>query len=676
MTSSTTYTMDLRNRDEQDQRTLAVLNSSVQMSLSALSNWVGDLVPGAIESIFGHSSALPIHNSHTPNSPIDTSIWDSIQTAWQQGDFTKLPAIEILSAAELNQANGAYAASTDTIYLSAEFLQVHASNPGTIAPVLLEEIGHYVDAQINISDTLGDEGAHFAAVVQGIELSAETLAAIQSENDITTLQLDGETVTVENSEPYAGGNWEQLQAGLTTFLTKLEQALNERVLNTDLPLIGQNLQSLVNLFQQVNEEISQHLSGLDDTSTAAQVQQALFDIFGPNGVGWLEDSEGQLATDMSAIAVTELTDDVRFNVSLGYMPDAIANIALENDLGLPGLQLSVEGEAQANLDFNLNLGFGVNTTDGFYLDTSATEDVSLGLAISTPGLEVTTGALGLLDFIIRDEAADDGDDSDPTLIQTVFALDLGDDALTLANLSSLNATDLATVSVEGDAQINLNLEANLGTSVLPSIDTDLNIAWNLNTGTPENPEAPIVLGTAPSVSFNNAQLNLGSFFNNFVSPIFGQVQNVTNTFPIKPLTDVLQTRIPVLDDLGRNFLDVTGGITGGPDNEVTFVDVIKWLNPEASTDYISALSAFSELANSVPTGGDLSIDLGGFTLGGGGDIRDQGFSLNQGTVDNVAIIDSVTNQLEGLLGEDVSEGIGEAIAVAQNFFDNPDEKCR
>jgi hypothetical protein len=37
----------------------------------------------------------------------------------------------------------------------------------TIAAVLLEEIGHFVDSKINLADTPGDEGAVFSAIVRG-----------------------------------------------------------------------------------------------------------------------------------------------------------------------------------------------------------------------------------------------------------------------------------------------------------------------------------------------------------------------------------------------------------------------------------------------------------------------------------------------------------------------------
>jgi aerobic-type carbon monoxide dehydrogenase small subunit (CoxS/CutS family) len=60
--------------------------------------------------------------------------------------------------------------------------------------VLLEEIGHFIDAQINSSDTPGDEGQLFSALVRGEVLTEEQIAAIQGENDAATITVDGQAI--------------------------------------------------------------------------------------------------------------------------------------------------------------------------------------------------------------------------------------------------------------------------------------------------------------------------------------------------------------------------------------------------------------------------------------------------------------------------------------------------
>jgi hypothetical protein len=79
-----------------------------------------------------------------------------LRLQWLSGDFSQLPQIEILDSSILGNANGAYASSNNQIYLSANFLTT--STAEAISAVLLEEIGHFIDAHINLSDSAGDEG--------------------------------------------------------------------------------------------------------------------------------------------------------------------------------------------------------------------------------------------------------------------------------------------------------------------------------------------------------------------------------------------------------------------------------------------------------------------------------------------------------------------------------------
>jgi len=128
--------------------------------------------------------------------------WDAagakaLAEGWFHGDFSDIPPVKVVSSAEIAGANGAFAAATDTIYLSKEFLAENAMNPAAVADVLLEEIGHSVDARLNVTDSPGDEGAIFAAVVQGKELSQGELQGLKSEDDTATVLLDGHQYLVE-----------------------------------------------------------------------------------------------------------------------------------------------------------------------------------------------------------------------------------------------------------------------------------------------------------------------------------------------------------------------------------------------------------------------------------------------------------------------------------------------
>lgn len=85
----------------------------------------------------------------------------------------------------------------DKIYLAKEFLLANESDTEAIAKVIIEEYGHYIDSQINSSDTPGDEGAIFAALVLGEELGEDRLQKLKEEDDSAVVTIDGEKVAIE-----------------------------------------------------------------------------------------------------------------------------------------------------------------------------------------------------------------------------------------------------------------------------------------------------------------------------------------------------------------------------------------------------------------------------------------------------------------------------------------------
>ncbi|HIK55569.1 MAG TPA: BPSL0067 family protein [Synechococcales cyanobacterium M55_K2018_004] len=134
------------------------------------------------------------------------TVMQGLLESWQQGDFSNLPNIDLLTGVQLKGAYGAFSAETNTIYLSSDFLLNYAGNVSAIANVMLEEIGHAVDNMINSTDTPGDEGDLFQRVIQGVSITADELEVLRTENDMTTLNVNGRTLWVEQSNvhPFAG----------------------------------------------------------------------------------------------------------------------------------------------------------------------------------------------------------------------------------------------------------------------------------------------------------------------------------------------------------------------------------------------------------------------------------------------------------------------------------------
>ena len=110
-----------------------------------------------------------------------------------------MPEIEIVTASELNNANAAFGA--DTIYINDEFLSDNSDNPDAVEWVLLEEIGHFVERELSDEDSSGDEGDIFAQLVRDRTIREAELDELQTEDDSTTIGINGEEIDVELAEP-------------------------------------------------------------------------------------------------------------------------------------------------------------------------------------------------------------------------------------------------------------------------------------------------------------------------------------------------------------------------------------------------------------------------------------------------------------------------------------------
>ncbi|MCT0216791.1 cadherin repeat domain-containing protein [Synechococcus sp. CS-1330] len=126
-----------------------------------------------------------------------------LTSQWSAGVFSALPPIVLLSSADINGALGAYAISTGTIYLNADWL-AGASKEQVIA-VLTEELGHHLDGLLNAVDTPGDEGEYFAALLSGQMLSesAERHLIKNNSTDHGLVLVEQNKVAAEFSSAYS-----------------------------------------------------------------------------------------------------------------------------------------------------------------------------------------------------------------------------------------------------------------------------------------------------------------------------------------------------------------------------------------------------------------------------------------------------------------------------------------
>ncbi len=175
------------------------MSASVLVNNSTSTN----LVEQATQQVYGLLTAFATDNEFENKVTLafgegfNTEQLETLRQQWLVGDFAAFPQIEIRSSAEFNGANGAFAAATNTIYLSAEYLEENEGNLEAIADVVLEEYGHFVDAEVNVLDASGDEGDIFSALAQSVELTESELFELKAEDDTATIILDGQIIEIE-----------------------------------------------------------------------------------------------------------------------------------------------------------------------------------------------------------------------------------------------------------------------------------------------------------------------------------------------------------------------------------------------------------------------------------------------------------------------------------------------
>lgn len=129
----------------------------------------------------------------------------ALVTQWSAGDFTGISPIVLLSRAEINGALGAYAHSTGTIYLNADWLA--GANKAEAIVILTEELGHHLDGLLHAADTPGDEGQYFTMLLSGIVVSDAEKENLRNQSDAGVISLGGANVATEQAAaPAIQGN--------------------------------------------------------------------------------------------------------------------------------------------------------------------------------------------------------------------------------------------------------------------------------------------------------------------------------------------------------------------------------------------------------------------------------------------------------------------------------------
>ena len=158
--------------------------------LEYLSDWRTRL------QIWAISGALEVAASQALELVSASSSLRDLSSRLEKGDWSDLPRVELLESSGMGGAIGAWASSTQTIYLNSDWL-AEASN-SRVLEVLTEVFGHYLDSRLNKTDARGDEGEYFIRILDGEHLTANEIKTIRSEEDLVTLRLhSGQVIKAE-----------------------------------------------------------------------------------------------------------------------------------------------------------------------------------------------------------------------------------------------------------------------------------------------------------------------------------------------------------------------------------------------------------------------------------------------------------------------------------------------
>ncbi|MCT7991818.1 proprotein convertase P-domain-containing protein [Laspinema olomoucense] len=364
--------------------------------------------------------------------------------------------------------------------------------------------------------------------------------------------------------------------GIDAFLAGLQTLLEADVFDADLPLIGDSLGDAATFIEDIRSDLYNGLRDTVDnsiTKTPELIQESLFEILGTKGLNLLKDGDGSGAIDRNDIVIVgdpNADNFLQWDMTLGGNFTVDEEIAF--DLGLPALGLDIDGGVNVDLDWTLDFGFGLNREEGFYFvlsEDTTDPELTVTLDASLPGFE-GTGNLGFLTLDVKDRLRETSEETTQetnsetpqgaTHFNATFAIDLIEKGATGEDATKLGLFEMGNLGVTpklmGKADVQLDITASVNgaelgdeelTAVLPSIVSDFDLLWTFDTS-----DLSGNIGKLETVAFNNVGLDLGSFISDFLGPIVGKIQNMTE--PIQPIIDVLTNPLPVISDLaGQNI---------------------------------------------------------------------------------------------------------------------------
>ncbi|AFZ52752.1 FG-GAP-like repeat-containing protein [Cyanobacterium aponinum] len=319
--------------------------------------------------------------------------------------------------------------------------------------------------------------------------------------------------------------------GLQYSLNSIERAFTE----SSLPLIGSG-STLSLFFDEITEKIVNEIY-ITNNLTAWKLEEIFRNL--------LPETLGNNLSNLQ-IDYTPNNNDTPFTIAFTVTyNDQI--IPLSKNLAIPSLDLTVNGEAQGDIIYDFTLGFGINKTGGYYLDTSKT--------VLNPDIKFDNVTLTGIDSIngLSVDFADEGIDLDLDYDIKLVGNNL--DTSTLNILKNQPTQELFTnfdYDFTGESFATLSLSATPDeriTNLFPAITFDLAVEelplYNYAD------EAKIELNDF-TVSLQNVALDVQSLIRGYVKKYVDLIDEILQ--PIYPIIDALNADTKFLSALELDFL--------------------------------------------------------------------------------------------------------------------------
>ncbi|HZL34007.1 MAG TPA: calcium-binding protein [Tepidisphaeraceae bacterium] len=440
-----------------------------------------------------------------------------------------------------------------------------------------------------------------------------------------------------------GPDFTQFKDGLHQTLSQANTLIAGTMGATALPFVGKQIGSDLTTVHDTITKLDTALASITANSVSSDVTNALTSALGG-----------------TVTPVTDTPSLLEYSITRnGALTPASSVPALNFNLGLSSLGLSGNVGLTVSTGYAYTLDFGVNASNGFFLDTSKSSfqlSASVGL---TPASSLT-GKLGFLQFTATDHTQDTHTPTiGPSLLTANFTANLTapGNQLTPTNLASASVA----MSLAGNAHLaldcTLGFAGNSGNN-FPSISSLLTVDWAFPSVTLTTAGVSTAdFGNVPEIAFHDASIDLGQAISNLVGPIVNDLYDVLD--PIKPIVDFFNSPMPIFNDIG--FLKkLVGTNAQGVATVGNFFGFVAQLDGEsgvgnAINDFVGAAEQVYTLHDEINTlSGAGKIDLGSFSLGSaGGDTNTDARAVQN--FDGVNLVDSgnsaqaLQSQITGLL---------------------------